>query len=247
MGIPCFAQLNESDTVRLQIRSGVNGILQTGNVELGVLRTRLELVARISPAIVLKSQNNSLYQEFAKRKADNDINSRNYLYYKPENIIYPFALTYFQTNFRLKIDSRFFTGMGVTYQIIRSKKHFLKSSTAIVYEETRFSKNIFNKSYYTGNHIIKIWRPTFYVMGQHKLDDEKIKVNHNIYWQPGIDRVSNQRIHTEIGLDFMVWKNLSLSAQYIRVFEEVIVENIKQNDGILTFGINYQLKHRKKA
>lgn len=234
------AQLNESDTVRFQMRAGLNGIRQTGNVDLGIVRSRLELVAKLSPSFTFKSQNNSLYQEFSRFKADNDINSRNYLYYKPQNRLYPFAMAFVQTNFRLKIDNRFFTGAGLTYQLIRTQKHIIKLSGSVVYEETRFSKNIFNETYYNGKNLIAIWRPTVYMAGIHKFSDGKVKFNYSTYWQYGIDQVQNQRLQAEAGLDFKIWKGLSITGQYLFLFEQVVPEKILQRDGILTFGLVYQ-------
>ncbi len=238
------AQLNESDTARFQMRAGLNGIKQTGNVDLGILRSRLELVAKISPSFTFKSQNNSLYQEFSGFKADNDINSRNYLYYKPQNRLYPFAMAFVQTNFRLKIDSRFFTGVGLTYQLIRKHNHSLKLSGSVVYEETHFSKNLFNETYYNGSNLIAIWRPTIYLAGIHKFSNDRVKFHYSTYWQYGIADVQNQRFQAETGIDFKLWKGLSVTAQYLFIFEQVVPEKILQKDGILTFGLAYQLtKH----
>ncbi len=39
-----YAQLNESDTARFQLRAGITGVWQSGNVELLVLRSRLEML-----------------------------------------------------------------------------------------------------------------------------------------------------------------------------------------------------------
>ncbi len=98
MGIPVLAQLNESDTSRFQVRVGATGVWQQGNVDLVVLRGRLELVTNSNKRLVVKSQNNSLYQAFSGFKADNDINSRNYFYYNPQQRVYAFAMLYVQIN-----------------------------------------------------------------------------------------------------------------------------------------------------
>lgn len=236
------AQLNESDTARFQIRLGVNGIRQTGNVDLGILRNKLDMVVQISPSFAFKTQNNSLYQEFSGFKADNDINSRNYIYFKPQRRFYPFAMGYIQTNFRLKINSRFFTGVGVSVQAIRKSNHSLKFSTSMVYEETRFSKSTFNNQDYNGRNLIAIWRPTIYITGIHKFLNEKVKIFYSAYWQYGINKSQNQRVLAELGLDFRVWKGFSLTAQYLYQYEQVVQEKILQNDGIFTIGLAYQLQ-----
>lgn len=55
------AQINESDTLALQLRASFSGVYQKGNVELLALRARLDLSAMPAPNWVLKSQNVSLY------------------------------------------------------------------------------------------------------------------------------------------------------------------------------------------
>ena len=78
-----FAQLNESDTVKFQLRASLTGNYQQGNVELLNIKSKLEFVFSQQKDWVFKSQNSSLYQSFYSKEADNDIFSRNYLYYHP--------------------------------------------------------------------------------------------------------------------------------------------------------------------
>jgi hypothetical protein len=241
-----FAQLNESDTARFQLKAGLNGLRQTGNVELGIVRSRLECVIRLGSSFTYKTQNNSLYQEFASRRADNDLNSRNYLYFKPNLKIYPFGMAYWQRNYRLKIDSRFFTGAGATLQLLRQEHQSLKFSLSLVYEETLYASNFFNSPIYNTSSI-RIWRPTLYTAGTHGWSDGKIRLHYTVYWQPGLDFASNQRMQGEVGLDFIIWKSLSVSFQYWRIFEEIVPKEVKQSDGIFTVGMNYQIKMEKKS
>lgn len=241
-----YAQLNESDTSRIQINAGINGIRQTGNVDLGILRSRLELVAKLSDTFFFKSQNNSLFQEFSGFKADNDINSRNYLYYHPEKRMYPFAMVYMQSNFRLKIQQRFFYGAGATIQLIKKENHSFKTSVSIVDEKTRYRVNEFNEAFYSGLNAIEIVRPTLYLAGNHQFDHQKIQFHYTVYWQPGIAHVSNQRFQAEAGIAFNIWEGLSVNLQYLTISEEVVPINVKQNDAMFTVGVNYQLKKRNK-
>ncbi|HMO39733.1 MAG TPA: DUF481 domain-containing protein [Saprospiraceae bacterium] len=246
ISIKMDAQLNESDTLGFQMRAGINGIYQTGNVNLGVLRTRIEFFAKLSSDFKFKTQNNTLYQEFSKRKADNDINSRNYLYYKPERRVYPFIMAYAQTNFRRQIANRFFSGAGVTWQLAQQPKAVFKLSGSMVYEATRFTNDIFNEPYYSGRNVIAIWRPTLYMAGVHKIADEKINIHYNASWQPGIDQVSNQRLQAELGIDCALWKGLALTANYLYINEQIVPEKVLPYDGILTFGIVCQFKKNNR-
>ncbi|HMP93603.1 MAG TPA: hypothetical protein PKD90_12060, partial [Phnomibacter sp.] len=84
-----YGQLNESDTAHFQIRISASGHWQRGNVDYVALRTRADAVWRITDGWAFKTQNASLYQSFSGRRADNDVNSRNYFYFKPQQRIYP--------------------------------------------------------------------------------------------------------------------------------------------------------------
>ena len=50
------------------------------------------------------------------------------------------------------------------------------------------------------------------------------------------------RTQFDVGIDFPVWKGLSVTALYSFTHEHVVVTNIQQEDKILTFGLGYNLK-----
>lgn len=238
-----MAQLNESDTARFQFRAEATGAWQQGNVELLVLRSRLELVTNSHHPLVFKTQTNSLYQEFGGRKADNDINNRNYLYWKPNRKVYPFAMLYLQTNFRRQVDSRWFTGAGGTWQIVQKPLTNMKLSASLVFERTNFTSIQFNEDIYNGSETINLWRATMYVAGWHHLFEGNLRLYYTVYWQPGLEEVDNNRAQVDAGLELPVWKGLRLLAQYTMTYEQIVVAGIRQYDRIFTFGISYQFKN----
>jgi len=244
IGIPAFAQLNESDTALFQFRAGVTGAWQKGNVDLLVLRTRMELVTNSHRAVVFKSQSNSLYQSFSGFKADNDINSRNYFYYYPFRKVYPFTMVYAQTNFRRQIDFRWFAGAGATWQFFKKPATNMKLSASVVYEHTDFSNAQFNEDFYNGSSNINLWRTTLYLTGWHQLFDHHLKLYYTAYWQPGFDEVTNNRAQVDVGIDFPVWHGLNMVPQYSYTYEQVVASSVKQYDRIVTFGIGYQLQKK---
>jgi hypothetical protein len=237
-----YAQLNESDTARFQLRAGITGVWQSGNVELLALRSRLEMVTNGKKNFVFKSQNNSLYQEFSGFKADNDLNSRNFLYYKPQKSFYPFALLYVQTNFRRKIDYRWFGGAGITWQFVRKIHSNLKLSGGMLYENTRFTVNQFNEVFYNGSENIALWRATMYLAGWHRILNGKVKLFYNAYWQPGFEQVPNNRMQVDVGLELPVWKGLSFQTEYLLTYEQVTAQKVKEIDRLFTFGLSYQIR-----
>jgi hypothetical protein len=202
----------------------------------------LELVTNSDKPLVFKSQNNSLYQEFGGFKADNDVSSRNYGYWKPFRKFYPFAMLYYQTNFRREINSRWFGAMGYTWQMVQKPKTTLKLSGSLVYETSNFRNDQFNESAYNGSSEISLARATVYLAGWHRLADNKLRLYYSGYWQPGLESNPNNRFQFDLGIDFPIWKGLSATSQYTFSYEQVVTEDVLQEDRILTFGLSYQIK-----
>lgn len=237
-----MAQINESDTVKFQLRASFTGNYQQGNVEVLNVRGRLDFLVAPHKNWVFKSQNSSLYQAFYSQKADNDLFSRNYLYFKPQHKVYPFAIAYVSSNFRRKIVSRYFVGAGVTWQAIKTKAVVIKFSASAVQESTTFSNVFYNYPAYNGIRKISLWRGTLYTGGWTYLLDRRARIFYDAFWQPGFAHPNNYRTQFDIGLDFPVWKGLAFNIFYTFTHENVVVRPVQQNDRILTFGLAYNLK-----
>jgi len=239
IGNAAVAQINESDTLSFQLKTSFTGNYQTGNLTVLTVRSRLDAAVKFSENVVFKTQNSSLYQEFFNNKADNDIFSRNYLYYKPQNKIYPYAIAYVSSNYRRKVDLRYFAGLGLTYQPIKSKNNVLKISANALYEQSDFSVRIFNDAFYNGTPQIKVWRATAFVSGFSWLFERRLRLYYDAFWQPALDKISNYRAQVDIGIDFPIWKGLAFNALYTYSHENVVPINTKTTDNILTFGLSY--------
>lgn len=237
-----FAQINESDTAKFQMRISGTGNYQEGNVEVLTLKGRLDLSIAAFKNWVFKSQNNSLYQEFYHKQADNDLFSRNYIYFQPQRRIYPFAIGYISTNYRRKIDSRYFAGLGGTVQLINQPGLVWKASASVVYESTRFSGQLFNIPFYDYHSTIQLARATLYSGGWAYLLNNRFRISYDVYWQPAFDNVRNFRWQGDVGADIGLWKGLSFTSSFAYTHENVVVQGIKQDDRMLTFGLAYFLK-----
>lgn len=237
-----FAQLNESDTLKYQLRCSATGNYQQGNVEVLNLKSKIDFSFAPNHNFVFKSQNSSLYQTFFKVKADNDIFSRNYIYYKPTKIIYPFAIAYISSNYRRKINERYFAGAGLTFQAINTKLHVLKFSISSVYEVTSFAKTTFNFAEYNGNDNIRLWRGTLYMSGWNYLAGKKIRLYYDAYWQPAYSNKNNYRTQVDLALDFPIYKGLSFNVLFALFHENVVINKVKQDDKLLTFGFAYNFR-----
>ncbi|WP_460912882.1 DUF481 domain-containing protein [Spirosoma areae] len=239
---PALAQLNESDTTLFQVRVSLTGNSQQGNVEVLNLRSKLDFTVAPTRDLVFKSQNSSLYQEFYSTKADNDLFSRNYLYFRPYQRVYPFAIGYVSTNFRRKIDLRYFVGAGATVQVWKTRQNVLKLSVSAIYEATRFTVSDFNETIYNGSRTIALWRGTAWLGGWHYLLDNHLRLYYDAFYQPAFSDAANYRWQADVGFDFPIWRGLAFNALYTYTHENVVVTKIRPDDKLLTIGLSYNLR-----
>lgn len=242
-----FAQINESDTLFLQYASALTGSVQTGNIEAVALRAKADASLAPSSVWAFKTQNSFRYQEFFSKKADNDLYSRNFFYLWQRRRIYPFAMAFVSTNFRRKVDFRYFAGAGATWQLLRRPGHTMKTSLSGVYESTRFSANTYNYPEYDGSDEINTWRATAWLFGKHSFIGGRMRLYYEAFVQPSLESDNNFRWQTEIGLEWPVWKGLSFAANYVFTHENVVVSNVKTDDRLLTFGVSYMGKIKSKS
>jgi len=234
------AQLNESDTLRLQYRTALTGNVQTGNLEALTLVGRLEMSAAPGARWAVKTQNTARYQAFFGRKADSDFDSRNFLYAGQQQALYPFAMAFLSGNFRRKINFRWFAGPGLTWQAIRREGHVVKISLAGVYEATDFAGSAYNVPEYDGSARIGTWRATARISGQHRVLAQRLRFFYELYWQPSVEQAENYRWLADAGLELPVWKGLSFNMHFLYTHENVVVAGVRSNDLILTFGMSFR-------
>ncbi len=236
--IPVFisAQINESDSLNLKANLSLTGFWQSGNVETLIFRAKSDFSFKPWKKWVFKTKNSYVYQEFGKEKADEDILSLNFLYFNPKRRIYPQILGFVSTNFRREIDLRQLYGVGVTYQIMNHKKHWLKLSLSSEYEQTDFAKTDFNRSDYNGSTSIDTFRATVWVNGKYYLFKDKVILSHESYFQPSLEQSDNFRWQTDFNIELPIWKFLNFKINYLHTFESIVIAGQEREDTFLTFG-----------
>ena len=230
------AQINKSDTLRTKASLSLTGFYQDGNVETKIFRAQSEFSFHPWGKSVFKTNNSYVYQEFGKQKADEDVLSLNFLYLNPEKKIHPFLLGFASTNFRRRIDLRFLTGGGITFQILERDKQWLKVSVSGEYEQTDFASSNFNRDEYDSNREINTLRGTVWISGRDNLFDDKMILSHESYYQPSLEESNNYRCRADLGLELPIWEFLNFKINFLQTFESVVIENQNQQDRFLTFG-----------
>ena len=231
-----FGQINESYTLNLKVKLSLTGFWQGGNVQTLILRAKTDVSFKPWKKWVFKTQNSYVYQEFGKQKADEDFLSINFLYLNPQKKLYPLLLGFVSTNFRREIAIRYLVGAGITYQILNSKKNWLKISLTSEFEHTNFTNSGFNLAEYNGQSIINTARGTIWVNGKYHLFKKKIIITHESYIQPSLEQNNNYRWRADVGLELPVWKYLNFKINYLHTFESLVIANQKQQDKFLSFG-----------
>lgn len=233
-----FAQLDESDTLKIKAGLSLTGFWQRGNVQTSIFRGRTDLSVRPWKKWVFENSNSYVYQAFGKVKADEDILSLNFLYFNPDRRIYPLALAFMCTNFRRAIDSRYLVGGGATFQLVRKKDKMLKFSLTCEYEATEFDQTVYNRSEFNGQSNINTLRGTIWINGKYELFKKKMILTHESYFQPSLENSQNYRWRAEVGLSLPVWKYLDFTINFIDTFESIVIQEQVQEDRFLTFGFN---------
>lgn len=232
------AQISESDTAKWQSKTSISANWQTGNVEYWALRAKWEMCYRPTPAWAFKTQNAYLYQEFFKIKADEDLSTRNFIYWKPDARVYPFLMFFASSNYRREINQRFLAGAGATYRFFRHGKVAL----SLAYEETIFSQNTYNEPQYNNSFQINTWRATLWLYAKHALKGGKIVLHYEAFAQPSVEQTNNFRAQAEAGIDFFLSKQLSFITNFIYTYESIVTERDKTQDTILTVGFSHHFK-----
>ncbi|GAA4411133.1 hypothetical protein GCM10023187_36530 [Nibrella viscosa] len=229
----------------MQVRIALTGNYQTGNVEIINLRGRLDFTASSGQNWVFKSQNASLYQEFYSVRADNDLFSRNYVYFRPHGQVYPFAIAYISKNYRRQIDFSYFAGGGLTVQLWRTRQNVIKLSAGGVYESTRFMGSTFNSERYNGSQTMVLGRVTTWLGGWHYLLDNRLRLYYDAFWQPAFSDATNYRWQFDVGVDFPIWRGLNLNVAYTYTHENIVILKVRRDDKLLTVGLSYNLRKNR--
>ncbi len=242
LGQKTIAQINESDTTSLQLRGLIGGSYQTGNVELTRISGQVDFSSTIRKSVVFKSQNNYLFQKIVGNKADDNYTGQHYLYLKPQQKVYPYAIGFVTTNFRRDIDLRVFGGLGVTYQLLRKLRHNIKISTNLLYEQSRFAFDTYNESKFNGSNLISAPWSTLYLRGYHSINNNMVYWIYEAYLQQSIEDNLNYRYHFYNGIDIKLIKNLFVQTRILYTYENVVVLGNEQHDLLWTWGMTYFIK-----
>ena len=233
-----FAQLNESDTLKFGYKFTTTGLIQSGNVRQVVLSSGLDIL-HYSPVISLRSINSNVYQTFYGVKTDENFISKNFVYYAYQNSVYPYIMTWLETNYRRKIGFRYQIGPGISFRVLNTKNQLLKLSLTSTYEHSEFSKVFAFENYNKISDEINTWRVTSRLFGRTSIVENNLQLNYEFWFQQSIQDANNYRFHYQSNLVFSLSKKLNILAAIDGSYENIIPIGVKHDDFKFTFGISY--------
>lgn len=141
---------------------------------------------------------------------------------------YVFGLGALETSNLRRIEVRQMAGAGIGYRVLRSARHDLSLTDAVLYESTDF----YEKS------TVTTIRNSFRIKGKHSFLSDKFRFNHLTFIQPALNDLSNLRWNTILSAELPLNKWVSLRASFENSFESVVEVGRRRNDSRITFGIS---------
>lgn len=227
-------QLNESDSIRWQLKFNATGSVLDGNVARTLLLHRLE-VAHANSRWGVSTRNDYQYGRTRYILTENDVISYNFFYLKPLSKVYPYLMGLIETNYRRNILFRYQVGPGISWNVVQQKKNSLKLSLTGTYENTRYGGTVFDDDVYNGSDVIETWRITGRVFGKHTLTGN-FRVSYEFWWQQSLQQSINYRYHTEEALEFPFSKHVAFRTGLRYSYENIELQGLKSFDLYWTYG-----------
>lgn len=229
------AQLNESDSIRWQVKFNATASVLDGNVARTLLLTRIE-VAHANERWGMSTRNDYQYGRTFYNLTENDVISYNFIYIKPLARVYPYVMGLVETNLRRRIDFRYQVGPGVSWNVVRKKTSFVKLSVTGTYENTQYNGSVFDDEQYSGSTVLDTWRLTGRIFGKHRLLD-KVRISYEFWWQQSLSDRVNYRFHTEEAVELPVTKHIAFRTAVRYSYENIELVGLKPYDLFWTYGL----------
>lgn len=229
------AQLNESDSIRWQVKFNATASVLDGNVARTLLLTRIE-VAHANDRWGISTRNDYQYGRTFYNLTENDVISYNFIYIKPLARVYPYVMGLVETNLRRRIDFRYQVGPGVSWNVVRKKTSFVKLSVTGTYENTQYNGSVFDDEQYNGSTVLDTWRLTGRIFGKHRLLD-KVRISYEFWWQQSLSDRVNYRFHTEEAVELPVTKHIAFRTAVRYSYENIELVGLKPYDLFWTYGL----------
>ena len=236
-----YGQLSESDSLRRSLLINASGNLSYGNVNRQFLLSTLQYVHHVGNSIALKTQNSHRYGQRNGGVIANDLLAFNYVYYRPQNRFYPYAVFFVEKSRRKKIDDRWLGGVGLTYQAARSKQFLMKLSVTMLYEANDYEENEFKELGTRSTTLISMPRVSFRLFGRHNFQEIPLQIYYVGRLNRSLSSLGDYRLTLGLGVDINLTKVLAFTARADYNREDIVVFDRSADDLLMTYGLRVLL------
>jgi len=223
-----FAQ-QDSTTFKPKInyKTGVSGMINSGNIERQLLRLNSSVECLLSPIFKFSSSPMWMYGQqngnITEREYAFDVHTA--LFYQKK--MYGIGFGEMEISRLRKIQHRYLGGLGAVYKIVDKSAVYISLSNAFVYEKTAF----YSES------DIKIFRNSSRLQAIYHIGKSHIcTIKNSIYYQPSL-LSNNYRWSAELSIDFPISKSLKLNTSLQNIYESLVKEGTKNNNFFFTIGV----------
>lgn len=232
---PCCVWAQESktanDSLSLKYNLAATGLIQTGNVD----RTLLPLFSNFSLSkkkFEVRQTLNYSWGEIGtpagKRKVEDEFLAISEFAIQQKRRFFPFAWAMYESSNLRAITNRYLFGSGVGVTIIQNHKdHSLSLRSGLAYEKTRFE--ILDAK--SG------WLYSLRLVGSHRILENHIIIQHQTFFQQGLDSPNDYRYRTIWRISVPVWKHIAFSTTLDQSYESAVDTGKKENNFFVSYGI----------
>jgi len=192
---------NQEDTFSADVDLSVSGSTGNSTTSKAALNTQLNWIDENSINLAI------LGYQYGESNNVRSVN-KSFIHYryihKLNNSIDWELFTQLETNEFTRLSYRGLLGSGLRYSIAKSEKHraFLGAGAFYSKEEIEFTPGL------TDDGVEEITRANFYFLSKYKITPT-MSFSNVVYYQPGLDRISDYRALLETKLDIKIHKDLT--------------------------------------
>ncbi len=231
------AQLSERDTLPFAYRLGLQGNYLSGNVERLLLMGSVDVLTR-SHRWAFRSANTYYFGSFGSFRTENDLLARQFIYYNPDLVVYPYLMIWAETHERRQLDYRIQYGPGITWTALRKPAQLMKVSLTLSAEQARYRSDSFRLEKYDGSIYINLLRATARLAGQHRIGQDHWSVQYETWFQPSLENPKNYRLLGETAIRYLIKGTWALQMQIRYSRESVVPEDVVPGDVTGLFGVS---------
>jgi hypothetical protein len=210
----------------LSYRFAGDGNFSRGNVNRSLMVLRGEIMLQ-GPVVDIVTHPRFTYGQQNHQLAERDLYADLFIDVFKKRRVYAFSLATVERSNLRRIDWRQLAGAGIGLRLVRSSRHTLSLTNAIIHESTNFRERP----------TLTTQRNSTRLKGRHAFLGNKMRFTHITFLQPALADFSNLRWNTHLSLELPLTRWMAIRTSFENSYERVVEATRKRNDTRVTFGI----------